>query len=823
MGFFVSFIVALAFAVVGELLRPKMKPSNAKPSSLDDFSVPTAEEGRIIPVICGKVKVDGPNVTWYGDLELVPVTKKIKTGWFSSATSTIAWKYMMGMQMFLCHSRDDLEVHEIRFGDKQPIVTRTDEANGVIKFDFNDNEFFGGDEKEGGISGTLRFYRGHTGQGHNAYWASQIGVDPAPAYEGCAYAMLEHLYLGTSAYIKPVGYILSSYPNTLAGASAYHKIGDDANPVCFIYEIINSTIWGLNVNAGRFNLSSWVAAAQMVYNEGYGISMIVNTGSSADELIEEILRHIDGVIYTDPATGLLDIKLARADYDIGTIPEFTDDDFVTAPKFSRPSWSETKNTIKVSYVDRAADFTEKVVSQQDLANIQQREGEIDTEMVPFMGFSTWLPANLACARALKTMAYPLAKMSAAFNRRAWNLRPGSVIKVTWTPLGIIGVVFRVVRIDYGSIRDNKIELELIEDIFAISQSAYIEPPPTGWVDPVQKPSVALTRSALFELPAEFTGSYAAHVGTLASRDNGIDEGYEIWSSLASGDGSKTYKRKTSQFTPSAVTTADYIAGTPPRDATGFAVSAVKHGAQIPAAVTEEELLAGDSIWLIRSSAGDEYVAAKNFTGSQIADVIRGVYGTTPLTHPAGATVWYISGGFGVENVTPYTGLPVTVYAKLLNYNVRGVLPLALGSQRSVVVTGRAAKPYPVRYLRVNGVPDPAGAIVGDANITWEFVDPMTSGGRITVAGSGSSPLAPGNTFSLTVHVGGVLKRTITGLTVPYYNYTEEQQVEDGIGSVVITVWVVRTDGTTSQTSPTVAISGTTSAVAEEYVLDGGGA
>lgn len=828
MGFFISFFVALAFAVVGELLRPKQKPSNAKPSSIDDFGIPTAEEGRIIPVICGKVKIDGSNVTWYGDLELVPVTKKVKTGWFSSATHTIAWRYYLGMQMFLCHSRDDFDVHEIRFGDTAPPVTRTNEANGVIKFDFDAPNFYGGDEKEGGVAGTIRFYRGLVGQGGSAYFASQIDtpekpIPVAPAYESYAYAMLEHFYVGTSAYLKPIGWVVSSYPNLLAVPSGHHKIGDDANPICFIHEIINNPVWGLNIDNSRFNLDGWRAAAETIYSEGYGISMIVNTGSTAEDLIDEVLRHIDGVVYTDPETGLLEIALARADYDPETIPHFGPDDMVEAPKFSRPSWSETKNTIKVSYIDRANDYTEAVVSQQDLANIQQREGEIDSEVIPFNGFSTFLAADRACARALKTMAYPLAKMSVTLTRAAWKLRPGKTLKITWPPRGINGVVFRVVRIDYGNLHQNRVTLEIVEDIFSISQSAYDQPPPSGWVNPVTAPTTPLNRTGLFELPAEFSGSTGAHVATMASRSGGVMEGYQIWSALAPGAAGMTYKRRTVNFTPSALTTAIYPNSTPARDPVGFAITSPLHGNVVPATVTEDDLLAGDSIWLIRSAAGDEMVAAKNFTSTQISDVIRGVYGTVPLTHPAGATVWYLSGGFSVENDVPYTALPETVYARLLPYNSLGVLPIAAAAENSITITGRAAKPYPVRYLRVNGVVNPAGTITGDAIVTWEFVNPLASGGRITVAGSGTFPLTPGVTFSLTVHVAGVLKRTVTGLTVPTYNYTEAQQIEDGIGAVVITVWVVRADGTTTLTSPTATISGTTIAVEEEYVLDGGGA
>ena len=78
--FWMSFFVALAISVVGELIRPKQSPPNAEASALDDFDMPTAESGRILTVFCGKVKITGANVTYYGGLSTKALTKKVKTG-----------------------------------------------------------------------------------------------------------------------------------------------------------------------------------------------------------------------------------------------------------------------------------------------------------------------------------------------------------------------------------------------------------------------------------------------------------------------------------------------------------------------------------------------------------------------------------------------------------------------------------------------------------------------------------------------------------------------------------------------------------------------
>lgn len=62
----VSLVLSVASTVLSMLMQPKPLPPIA--ASLSDFQVPTAEEGRPIPVIFGTVLIKGANVIWYGDL-----------------------------------------------------------------------------------------------------------------------------------------------------------------------------------------------------------------------------------------------------------------------------------------------------------------------------------------------------------------------------------------------------------------------------------------------------------------------------------------------------------------------------------------------------------------------------------------------------------------------------------------------------------------------------------------------------------------------------------------------------------------------------------
>jgi len=72
----VQLVIMVISAVVSYMMAPK--PDQPKPAAIGDFTVPTAEENRSIPVIFGRVKVTGPNVVWYGDLFTIAIKGKGK-------------------------------------------------------------------------------------------------------------------------------------------------------------------------------------------------------------------------------------------------------------------------------------------------------------------------------------------------------------------------------------------------------------------------------------------------------------------------------------------------------------------------------------------------------------------------------------------------------------------------------------------------------------------------------------------------------------------------------------------------------------------------
>jgi hypothetical protein len=95
-------LLFVATTVVGALLSPH--PQGPQPSALGDFSIPTAEEGRAIPVVYGTVKIKGGNTVWWGDLLVKPIKPSALEVIFSfgQAKST-GFQYFLGCQFALFH------------------------------------------------------------------------------------------------------------------------------------------------------------------------------------------------------------------------------------------------------------------------------------------------------------------------------------------------------------------------------------------------------------------------------------------------------------------------------------------------------------------------------------------------------------------------------------------------------------------------------------------------------------------------------------------------------------------------------------------------
>ncbi|TIV71673.1 MAG: VWA domain-containing protein [Mesorhizobium sp.] len=186
----ISFAAQLIFAP---------KPQNAKPKSLEDFNVPTAEEGRSIPVFFGTNDDQSPNSTWHGDLKRSAIKGARRYGFFGPR-QVLGYKYSLGMQHSICHGVPDF-LMRITVGGK--LAWKGKSAGGRVTI--NKPKLFGGDQSEGGIKGDIDVCMGAPDQPRNDYLQAKL-TEKISAFRGVFTIVLRQVYLGTSNYIKPWEY-----------------------------------------------------------------------------------------------------------------------------------------------------------------------------------------------------------------------------------------------------------------------------------------------------------------------------------------------------------------------------------------------------------------------------------------------------------------------------------------------------------------------------------------------------------------------------------------------------------------------------------------
>ncbi|QIN95185.1 hypothetical protein DLP3_022 [Stenotrophomonas phage vB_SmaS_DLP_3] len=73
----VQVVVMIVVAIIAAFaMQPKTQQPKA--ATIDDFDMPTAEDGKEAPVMFGDNWTEDPNVLWYGDLSTRPVKAKSK-------------------------------------------------------------------------------------------------------------------------------------------------------------------------------------------------------------------------------------------------------------------------------------------------------------------------------------------------------------------------------------------------------------------------------------------------------------------------------------------------------------------------------------------------------------------------------------------------------------------------------------------------------------------------------------------------------------------------------------------------------------------------
>jgi hypothetical protein len=312
---------------------------------------------------------------------------------------------------------------------------------------------------------------GAGGGGNGTYDRMVAAGIPATSIPGFANVMtFLARYSANASTIPPLGFEVSTYSGATLG-----QVGVDANPVTVLIAILTDRFGKLGLDfLDVIDNASFVKAAETLSAEGHGYSRAFAGGETAQEMIDDVLRHIDGVLYEEPRDGRLYLRLIRADYDPNAALEVTPSTCDQIEGYETGWGPATVNKLSVKYPRRTNQYQTDIAPADNMANVDSVLSEVSLE---FLGCTTAELASAIAARELAARTRPLAKCRATCTRDFWNTRPGDVVRVTWPEYSVSGKMFRVADVHRGGPDSNAIVLDLIEDFFYVHRGFVL--PETG--------------------------------------------------------------------------------------------------------------------------------------------------------------------------------------------------------------------------------------------------------------------------------------------------------------------------------------------------------
>ncbi|QDH70836.1 hypothetical protein [Marilutibacter alkalisoli] len=603
---------------------------------------------------------------------------------------------------------------------------------GSGSININKPMLFGGEKKEGGIVGTLDVRQGEPTQMPHPYLQQQV-PGPWPAGRGLCTTVFNGDVGAMNPYVKQWSKLWSRWTagwTTPVFEPSLCKVGEGMNPAHIIYDAFTSTDQGMGLPTSMIDVPSFTAAAQTLFDEGFGLCLKWSRNTPAGNFIATVCEHIGGQWAEDTSVFPTKIKLQlfRADYDAGTLPLLDESNIVELESWEDGALDAGVNEITVVGHD-ALIGKDIAVTYQNLANVQA-QGRVVADKRQFPGlWNRELCARVA-ARECAAASALIKRVRLIADKTMLGVLRGDVLAISWQRKGVVRMPVRVLEVDEGTFVDQRIRLTLTQDIAGMAATSYIAPVFSEWAPPDRTP-YPLNPEAVYEATyRDLAGNMSAadlqqvaadgaYLVSVGARPLGTAQNYTLATRTGAGDFTEV---ATGDFTPHG----ELAVGI---GKTTTAITLANHRDLSLVTVGSEAVIAG--IEHCRVDAID--------AGTGDMTLARGCVDTVPHVHGAGTLVWFPDLYHGADP-TEYL-VAETVDAKLLTRTSIGQLELSAAITRSLVMAGRQGLPYPPGRFKIDGLDYPASA-TGEFVVTWAHRDRRLQADQLvdtTAAGIGPEP------------------------------------------------------------------------------------
>jgi hypothetical protein len=676
----------------------------------------------------------------------------------------------------------------------------------------NAPELFGGEEREGGIVGTMCVMMGEPTQVPlqalvDMHAASGI---PVPGFRGVTTVFYDGKVCANNPYPKVwkfrIRRILKGWDRDpvpweslaiiLLGSGAVDAKTYDQiwamNPAHMIYECATNKAWGRGLDDVFIDEDSFGVAAQTLRNECFGLCLAWRRQEDLGAFVQQILDHCGGATYINRINGKLTLKLIRNDYDVSTLPVFTHQSgLLSIEEDTGTSSTGLVNEVVVWWKDPITN-KKRSARVQNIAGMQSAKA-VHSVTKQYPGIPTMNLALRVAQRDLLAQGTPIKRFIVRLDRRAWWLHPASVIRVQDPYRGINDIVLRVGKIVDGEADDGSFTLTCLQDVFGMPATSFVSPQIGGYTPPqtapvvpskyraVEAPYIDIYRT-LGAVEAPLVDEASGFVEMMCKKPNDLTTGFHLFTKV----GAEVYTDKANSLpTAHANLTYHMGGGISTIQLTGF---------------TEWSRLVYNTPVVI-----DNEVCRMNSYDSEAETlaVSRGCADTIPAIHLVGADVWFPRTGQCADTTEYY--FEEVVSAKPCPTTSTGTLDVSLAPTATVEITSRQFRPYPpgnvmVNGVRFDGVTVPINSTAEDLVFTWATRNRITQGDTLVPHVSESITPEVGQSTVLEFKVGGVIVRTVTDPPGDTFAYTGAMRAEDGVSNECEVVLSSERDGYRSMQS-----------------------
>jgi len=488
-------------------------------------------------------------------------------------------------------------------------------------------------------------------------------------------------------------------------ASISQAVSADMNPAHIIRECLINAVWGMGYAEADIDDTSFTAAANTLFDEKLGMSLLWDTESTIEDFISTVCKHINASIYVNRRTGKFILKLIRFDYVFPFLRQFGVYNVTSVSDYQRVQFGELINAVTVQYWDSVTRNT-ATVTVQDIAAIAMQGSQISTT-VKYDGLTNSNIASKIAQRDLKVLGTPLVSCTVYTNNNAIDLNIGDCFTLTWPDYQMLDMVMRVTGIGYGDGKSNRIRLTCVQDVFFMPTTAFIAPTPP------LIPEIPLAIATIYRLPYELpyveavqqmgkatidgliaSFSFLAFVGIAAAKPQTKAVDAQMWVDDGSLDVTFYEYKANVNFCEFAFTTA----------------AMTKQSTTVTLATTP---VVNATSWVQIDNELMEVVSIISGT----LTVRRGLLDTVPEVHASGAYAFFWD-DYGMRDTEQYA-TDSSLDIKLLTSTGFNILSLNDAPVDTIVMTGRMARPYPPGQFKINSAYYPTTIVCTvDIALSW---------------------------------------------------------------------------------------------------------